>query len=319
MTSLRFLQPKNALSSISFIELGIVTFVVFLSKYANIFLLFLSIRKLSLISKFLLFELIEICEIFEKLNAKLPISFTESGIVIDSIFVFKNALTPIFSRPSFKITSSRFLQPKNALSPISFIEPVIETELIKLLEKAPLPISVIFLPWYSLGIVTLESFPINFVIFQVFDLVSSNLKFFLKFNKSSSLVGFSGFGLGLSSGLTSGVVPGLSSGLTSGVVPGLSSGLTSGVVPGFLSSGLGFGLFSSGFKSSLFSFEFCFTLWSQEIVANGSIVVNAEILLNISHILLFFYFSFSYLSLLFIILFLYILKVKPLNKKKTDF
>ncbi|WP_228846912.1 hypothetical protein [Metamycoplasma hominis] len=36
----------------------------------------------------------------------------------------------------------------------------------------------------------------------------------------------------------------------------------------------GLGLFWSGFESSLFSFEFCFTLWSQEIVANGSIAVN---------------------------------------------
>nr|WP_237567356.1 hypothetical protein [Metamycoplasma hominis] len=101
--------------------------MVFLSKYANIFLLFLSIRKLSLISKFLLFELIEICEIFEKLNAKLPISFTESGIVIDSIFVFKNTPAPIFSRPSFKMTSLRFLQPENAPSSISFTESGIVT------------------------------------------------------------------------------------------------------------------------------------------------------------------------------------------------
>ncbi|MGC7185983.1 hypothetical protein ACP0CJ_01975 [Metamycoplasma hominis] len=100
------------------------------------------------------------------------------------------------------------------------------------------------MPWYSLGIVTLESFPIYFVIFQVFDLVSSNLKFFLKFNKSSSLVGFSGFGSGLSSGLTSGVVPGFS---PSGFFG--SSGLTSGVVPGFSPSGF-FG--SSGLTSGLF-------------------------------------------------------------------
>nr|WP_047207651.1 hypothetical protein [Metamycoplasma hominis] len=179
----------------------------------------------------------------------MPISFIEPGIVIDLILVLLNAPAPIFSRPSFKITFSRFSQPENALSPISFTEPAIVTDWITLLKKAPLPISVIFLPWYSLGIVTLESFPMNFAIFQVFDLVSSNLKLLFKFDESSSLVGF---------------------------------------------PGLGSGLFSSGFKSSLFSFEFCFTLWSQEIAANGSIAVNAEILLNISHILLFFYFSYSF-------------------------
>nr|WP_235282758.1 hypothetical protein [Metamycoplasma hominis] len=43
-------------------------------------------KKLSLISKFLLFELIEICEIFEKSNAEASISFNELGIVIDSMF-----------------------------------------------------------------------------------------------------------------------------------------------------------------------------------------------------------------------------------------
>ena len=100
ITSLRFAQPENASLPISFIELGIVTFVVFLSKYANIFLLFLSMKKLSLISKFLLFGLIEICEIFEKSNVKVS----------------------IHSRPSFKINSSRFVQPENAPLPISFIE-----------------------------------------------------------------------------------------------------------------------------------------------------------------------------------------------------
>ncbi|WP_228846570.1 hypothetical protein [Metamycoplasma hominis] len=160
-----------------------------------------------------------------------------------------------------------FLQPKNALSPISFTEPAIVTDWITLLKKARLPISVIFLPWYSLGIVTLESFPIYFAIFQVFDLVSSNLKLSFKFDESSSLVGFSGLGSGL-----------------------FWSGFKSFSLVGF--SGLG--LFWSGFESSLFSFEFCFTLWSQEIVANGSIAVNAEILLNISHILLFFYSSYSF-------------------------
>jgi len=86
ITFLRFEQPENALSPISFTERGIVTFVVFLSEYAKIFLLFLSIKKLSLISKFLLFELIEICEIFQKSNALVPISFNELGIVIDSMF-----------------------------------------------------------------------------------------------------------------------------------------------------------------------------------------------------------------------------------------
>ena len=179
-------------------------------------------------------------------NVPLSISFIESGIVIDSIFVYLNASEPIFSRPSFKNTSLMFLQPENALSPISFTEPAIVTDWITLLKKARLPISVIFLPWYSLGIVTLESFPIYFAIFQVFDLVSSNLKLSFKFDESSSLAGFSGLGFGL-----------------------FSSGFESSLV-GF--SGLGSGLFSSGFESSLFSFEFCFTLWSQEIAANGSIV-----------------------------------------------
>ncbi len=55
-------------------------------------------------------------------NALSPISFTEPGIVIDSMFVFKNASAPIFSRPSFKITSLRFLQLENELYPISFTE-----------------------------------------------------------------------------------------------------------------------------------------------------------------------------------------------------
>ena len=180
------------------------------------------------------------------------------------MFVYLNAWAPIFSRPSFKITSLMFLQPENAPSPISFTEPAIVTDWITLLKKARLPISVIFLPWYSLGIVTLESFPMNFAIFQVFDLVSSNLNFLFKFDESSSLLGFSGLGSGL-----------------------FWSGFKSSSLVGF--TGLGSGLFSSGFKSSLFSFEFCFTLWSQEIAANGNIAVNAEILLNISHILLFFW------------------------------
>ena len=83
----------------------------------------MSIKKLSLISKFLLFELIKILEIFPLDNAPSPISFTEPGIVIDSMFVRTNASAPIFSRPSFKTTSLRFSQPKNALSPISFTEP----------------------------------------------------------------------------------------------------------------------------------------------------------------------------------------------------
>nr|WP_217702318.1 hypothetical protein [Metamycoplasma hominis] len=53
----------------------------------------------------------------------MSISFIEPGIVIDSMFVLENAPAPIFSRPLFKITSSRFSQSQNALSPISFIEP----------------------------------------------------------------------------------------------------------------------------------------------------------------------------------------------------
>ncbi len=194
------------------------------------------------------------------------------------MFVYLNASAPIFSRPSFKITSLRFVQPENALSPISFTEPAIVTDWITLLKKARLPISVIFLPWYSLGIVALESFPIYFAIFQVFDLVSSNLNFLFKFDESSSLVGFFGLGSGL-----------------------FSSGFKSSSLVGF--SGLG--LFWSGFKSSLFSFEFCFTLWSQEIAANGSIAVNAEILLNISHILLFFLF-FIFFSFVILIIIFYI-------------
>ena len=213
-------------------------------------------------------------------NALSPISFTVPGIVIDLMFVYLNASAPIFSRPSFKTTFLMFLQPENALSPISFTEPAIVTDRITLLKKARLPISVIFLPWYSLGIVILESFPMNFVIFQVFDLVSSNLNFLFKFDESSSFVGFSGLGSGL-----------------------FSSGFESSSLVGI--SGLGSGLFWSGFESSLFSFEFCFTLWSQEIAANGSIVVNAEILLNISHILLFFYSSYFF-PLLYLIIIFYI-------------
>ena len=180
-----------------------------------------------------------------------------------------------------------FLQPENAYLPISFTEPGIVIDWITLLKKARLPISVIFLPWYSLGIVTLESFPIYFAIFQVFDLVSSNLKLLFKFDESSSLLGFSGLDSGLDSGL-------------------FWSGFESSSLVGF--SGLGSGLFSSGFKSSLFSFEFCFTLWSQEIAANGSIAVNAEILLNISHILLFFLFFifFSFVIFNFYILYIYL-------------
>ena len=236
------MQSENALSPISFTEPGIVIDLIFVPS-----------------------------------NAPAPISFVEPGMVIDSMFVYLNALAPIFSRPSFKNTSLMFLQPKNALSPISFTKPGIVTDWITLLKKARLPISVIFLPWYSLGIITSESFPIYFAIFQVFDSVSSNLNFLFKFDESSSLAGFSGFGSGL-----------------------FSSGFKSSLA-GF--SGLG--LFWSGFESSLFSFEFCFALWSQEIAASGSIAVNVEILLNISHILLFFLF-FIFFSFVILIIIFYI-------------
>jgi|GEM_PF-3590072 len=56
------------------------------------------------------------------------------------MFVFSNSPAPIFSRPSFKVTSLRFLQPENILLSISFTEPGIVIDSIFVFENALAPI-----------------------------------------------------------------------------------------------------------------------------------------------------------------------------------